>query len=237
MARDATPPRRCCAGPGQPAAGDGFELRDVVRQHAAADGDAVGHDQLGTADRRPGGGGGFEYQVQARAAGMRATRQPSPWMGDYGQFLLMPQTGPLVTDPNAAAVAVRAGTASTVPAGLPEGGPAASTTSAVELTPTDRCAVLRLTFRSAAIGRLIVDPAERRPTDRMWSSTAGSSAGGRRPSAATRRRRISRLTSSIELDRDFTATGTFAGSDKHFVRSPAAGRTGRARPGTPSSPP
>src|SRR5208282_4258785 len=27
--------------------------------------------------------------------GFRATHQPSPWMGDYGQFLLMPETGRL----------------------------------------------------------------------------------------------------------------------------------------------
>jgi putative alpha-1,2-mannosidase len=27
--------------------------------------------------------------------GLRATHQPSPWIGDYGHLVVMPQTGPL----------------------------------------------------------------------------------------------------------------------------------------------
>src|SRR5580693_585800 len=41
-------------------------------------------------------GGGWWFQSTAPAInGFRATRQPSPWMGDYGQFSLMPSTGDL----------------------------------------------------------------------------------------------------------------------------------------------
>jgi len=41
------------------------------------------------------GGQWFFTYGGKRIEGLRATRQPSPWMGDYGQFLLMPQTGKL----------------------------------------------------------------------------------------------------------------------------------------------
>ncbi|HEY5792810.1 MAG TPA: glycoside hydrolase domain-containing protein, partial [Chthoniobacterales bacterium] len=36
----------------------------------------------------------YQYR-QRKLGGFRATHQPSPWMGDYGHFTLMPQTGPL----------------------------------------------------------------------------------------------------------------------------------------------
>jgi alpha-1,2-mannosidase, putative len=35
----------------------------------------------------------FDYRA-ARIQGFRGTHQPSPWMGDYGHFLVMPATGP-----------------------------------------------------------------------------------------------------------------------------------------------
>lgn len=39
------------------------------------------------------GQGGWAYQYQKnKLQGIKATHQPSPWMGDYGQFLLMPVT-------------------------------------------------------------------------------------------------------------------------------------------------
>ncbi|MGI4871696.1 MAG: GH92 family glycosyl hydrolase [Janthinobacterium lividum] len=39
-------------------------------------------------------GSGWAYQYQAnKLNGFRETHQPSPWMGDYGQFALMPGTG------------------------------------------------------------------------------------------------------------------------------------------------
>ncbi len=39
--------------------------------------------------------------------GLRLTHQPSPWIGDYGHFTLMVQTGPVVLDPRARASAFR----------------------------------------------------------------------------------------------------------------------------------
>ena len=42
---------------------------------------------------------GWIYTYEAtRIQGFRATHQPSPWMGDYGQFSFMPMTGRLRTD-------------------------------------------------------------------------------------------------------------------------------------------
>jgi len=35
------------------------------------------------------------FQPNGTVDGFRATHQPSPWINDYGQFVLMPQTGDL----------------------------------------------------------------------------------------------------------------------------------------------
>src|SRR5512146_1112238 len=37
---------------------------------------------------------------QTRIRGIRQTHQPSPWMGDYANFALMPVTGKLVVNEN-----------------------------------------------------------------------------------------------------------------------------------------
>ena len=148
--------------------------------------------------------------------GLRATRQPSPWMGDYGQFLLLPQTGPLVTDPDARASPYGRDASTFRPDYLKLDLPKYDV--AVELTPSDRCAVLRMTFRSGDVGRLIVDPAGGAEgshvefdgrTVRGWSTAASGDAAP--PNF--------RAYFVIVLDRDVTASGTFPGSDKDFVRS------------------
>jgi len=43
-------------------------------------------------------GGWFFHPGDRKLEGLRATHQPSPWIGDYGQFTLMPQVGPLLLD-------------------------------------------------------------------------------------------------------------------------------------------
>jgi len=98
----------------------------------------------------------FRY-TEPKIVGFRATHQPSPWMGDYGQFMILPQTGPLVTGPGERSA---------------DYDPAASTFRpdylrivlerygiTTELTASERCGVLRLTFKDAKEGRLIIDPA------------------------------------------------------------------------------
>ena len=39
----------------------------------------------------------FEHR-ERKLQGLRACRQPSPWIGDYGQFTLMPQSGALLPE-------------------------------------------------------------------------------------------------------------------------------------------
>jgi putative alpha-1,2-mannosidase len=40
-------------------------------------------------------GGWFFHPGDRKLEGIRATHQPSPWIGDYGTFVIMPQTGAL----------------------------------------------------------------------------------------------------------------------------------------------
>src|SRR5436190_5818691 len=39
--------------------------------------------------------GWFFHPADRKLEGIRATHQPSPWIGDYGHFTVMPQTGRL----------------------------------------------------------------------------------------------------------------------------------------------
>ncbi len=93
----------------------------------------------------------------AKIQGFRATRQPSPWMGDYGQFLVMPQSGALLTGTQARASSYRVGEASFQPHYQSLHLLRYRTT--VELVPTERCAVLRFTFDDAdgAAKRVLFD--------------------------------------------------------------------------------
>ena len=184
------------------------------------------------------GGWGWWFRHEAtHVRGLRATRQPSPWMGDYGQFLLLPQTGPLVTGPADRESPYDRDASTFRPDYLRLGLPRYDV--GVELTASDRCAVLRLTFRSGDVGRLIVDPAAASHVEvagrvvRGWSS---ATSGETPPNF--------KAYFVVELDRDVTASGTFAASDPHFEKTgdsgtgayvefaTAASRTVTARVGT-----
>ncbi|MEN6451409.1 MAG: GH92 family glycosyl hydrolase [Thermoguttaceae bacterium] len=98
----------------------------------------------------------FRYPVR-QILGFRATHQPSPWVGDYGQLLLMPETGPLVlglkdraADYDLAASVYRP---DYLRIALPRYG------VTVELTASQRCGVFRFNFGQAKEGRLLIDPA------------------------------------------------------------------------------
>ncbi|MBN1672879.1 MAG: GH92 family glycosyl hydrolase [Kiritimatiellae bacterium] len=89
--------------------------------------------------------------------GVRATHQPSPWLGDYGWFVLMPQTGERVyAESRARASPYRQDRAVFHPhyfrAELIRYG------VTLELTPTERCAVVRMGFAEGAAGRLLIVP-------------------------------------------------------------------------------
>ncbi|BDI29097.1 alpha-1 2-mannosidase [Capsulimonas corticalis] len=87
--------------------------------------------------------------------GVRATHQPSPWMGDYGYFTVMAQAGDAVLAPKARAAAYEPGDFQIGPHTL-------SVTFKqdgirIEMTPTERCAAFRFTFPSGKTGRVLID--------------------------------------------------------------------------------
>ena len=87
--------------------------------------------------------------------GVRATHQPSPWMGDYGQFTVMAQAGAPALSASARASAYRPEDLTVLPHALSvllQRGDVR-----LEMTPTERCAVFRFTFPKGEAGRVIFD--------------------------------------------------------------------------------
>ena len=103
--------------------------------------------------------------------GIRCTHQPSPWMGDYGHFVLMPFTGDLCLGAQARASSVRPQDEEAFPHYYATFLRRYQTLC--ELSPTVRGAILRLTFPSQAragfqialfedAGEVRIDPQARR---------------------------------------------------------------------------
>ncbi len=95
------------------------------------------------------------FKPNAKVAGFRATHEPSPWMGDYGQFLIMPQSGDLAMDPQ-----MRVSSYDTARSVLrPDYEKLELVKDAItaEITATERCAAFRFTFHRGSTGRLIVN--------------------------------------------------------------------------------
>ena len=94
--------------------------------------------------------------------GIRATHQPSPWMGDYGHFTVMAQAGDagaqardIALTPETWAAPYRPEDFTIRPDYLsvvlqPHG-------VRLEMAPTDRCAVYRFTFPAGLTGRVLID--------------------------------------------------------------------------------
>ncbi|MEZ4773516.1 MAG: GH92 family glycosyl hydrolase [Bacteroidia bacterium] len=111
---------------------------------------------------------GWIYTHQSeKIQGIRATHQPSPWMGDYGQFSLMPMTGVLKTGDDERASAFKHENEKSTPfyynVHLDD------YDTRAEVTPTLRSAALRFTYpdaekaflvldMSAAEGNVVIDP-------------------------------------------------------------------------------
>jgi predicted alpha-1,2-mannosidase len=91
-------------------------------------------------------------------SGFIGTHQPAIWMGDYGYITLMPQTGELRTTPEARRLAFshRDETAApdyyAVSLRTAEG-----TRIRVEMTATERCALLRFRFPGSGVARVLVE--------------------------------------------------------------------------------
>jgi putative alpha-1,2-mannosidase len=94
------------------------------------------------------------FHPNGKIDGIRATHQPSPWINDYGQFVLMPQVGNLKWTANDRMSDYDTTTAILRPdyekLDLQKG----QITS--ELTATERCAVFRFTFHGES-GRLLIN--------------------------------------------------------------------------------
>jgi len=88
--------------------------------------------------------------------GLRLTHQPSPWISDYGRLALMPTTGPLRPAPRDRASSFIPDEMVIEPSYLRVDLLRSQTT--LELAPTTRCAVLRLSFRDRDEPRLVLAP-------------------------------------------------------------------------------
>lgn len=87
--------------------------------------------------------------------GVRATHQPSPWIGDYGTFLILPQTGPELPAPGDRSSVYDLRSLRFSPCGFSLYLNRYRT--AVELAATGRCAHLRFTFPAGVPKRIIID--------------------------------------------------------------------------------
>jgi len=90
-----------------------------------------------------------------KLVGIRATHQPSPWMGDYGQFTIMAQSGYPVYDPDARAIAYTDEQFVVHPNYLSFD--LADQGIRIETSPTERCAIFRFTFPAGKPTRVILD--------------------------------------------------------------------------------
>ena len=96
------------------------------------------------------------YKPSARQIqGIRATHQPSPWIGDYGHFLLCPQSGDRLLGSWQRNSTFRPDETTLSPHYFKTVMRRYRTT--VEFTPTERCALIRMHFPSDRPARLIVD--------------------------------------------------------------------------------
>ncbi|MDB5328611.1 MAG: Alpha,2-mannosidase, partial [Phycisphaerales bacterium] len=103
--------------------------------------------------------GGWWFQSTGKEiCGFRATHQPSPWMGDYGQFMVMPQTGELKADLGGRASEYDQASSTFKPDYVRM--QLAKFAVDAEMTASERCGVMRFTFTEGDTGRIIFDPAK-----------------------------------------------------------------------------
>lgn len=105
-------------------------------------------------------GHGWAYQYSAdKIRGFKQTHQPSPWMNDYGQFVVMPGTGNVVFDQDKRASwyshKAEKAQAHAYSVYL------ADKDVTFEMTPTERAANMRITFPESDSSYLIVDALDR----------------------------------------------------------------------------
>jgi predicted alpha-1,2-mannosidase len=101
------------------------------------------------------GDGWFFDPNQHTLQGVRATHQPSPWMGDYGHFTVMAQAGDAALAPEARASAYEPNDLQIGPHSLSV--KLKRDDVRIEMAPTERCAAFRFTFPVGKTGRVLID--------------------------------------------------------------------------------
>jgi len=94
---------------------------------------------------------------QHKLQGVRCTHQPSPWMGDYGSFTIMPQSGRRLLSAWHRGAAYRLDKSVVKPHHFRA--EIIQTGTTLEMSPTVRGAIFRFTFPAGAPSRVILDPA------------------------------------------------------------------------------
>ncbi len=153
----------------------------------------------------------FQYTVH-KILGFRATHQPSPWMGDYGNFMIMPETGPLVAGAEDRAADYDVQASVFRPDYLRITLPRYRVTA--ELTASERCGVFRFAFEGAKEGRLLIDPAGESSIKIVGRRFQGFTKAHVHPVPANY------ATYFVgELDRDISRHGTFPGGAERQSRT------------------
>ena len=126
------------------------------------------------------GGARFYKSTARQLQGVRATHQPSPWIGDYGHFLVMPQVGPrLFGGGRQSSVFRRADT--TIRPHLFQTYLGRYQTQ-LSVTATERCACFRFRFPADKSGRILLESLAgaswfRVEGNRVTGHTRGNSGG------------------------------------------------------------
>lgn len=102
-----------------------------------------------------GGGRWFFHPKAPKLQGIRATHQPSPWISDYGYFMMLPQTGRRFLEAGMRSSVYRPEQTVVKPHYFKTYLGRYETT--LELTPTERCAAIRVTYPAGTTGRYIID--------------------------------------------------------------------------------
>lgn len=88
--------------------------------------------------------------------GIRCTHQPSPWIGDYGHFTIMPVVGPLMTGARERASGFRHSEEIALPHYYQVH--LRRYDAMVEITPTERAAVFRFRFPTTDEAAILIEP-------------------------------------------------------------------------------
>jgi predicted alpha-1,2-mannosidase len=102
------------------------------------------------------GKGWFFHPSHRHFEGLRLTHQPSPWIEDYGHLVLMPQTGSLALSAAKRSSSFRSEEMVVKPDYFKIRLQRYRTL--MELSPTERCAVIRMTFEEREEARVIISP-------------------------------------------------------------------------------